>query len=137
MGCDTIEDTHHIFVHCRRYDEWRALAAGELQKRALAKLIEKGFEEVECVDFLAEAKLLFTDNCSLWPLHYSAYYLGHVPNFDHLLPTRANLSKLAFMRLAYHFSADWHTTSIQLAGRIWGNWQKETAVTLDVCGRRR
>jgi hypothetical protein len=89
------------------------------------------------IGFLAEAKLLFTDKCSLWPLHYSAYYLGHVPNFDHLLPTRDNLSKLAFTRLAYHFSADWHTTSIRLAGRIWGNWQKETAVTLDVRGRRR
>ncbi|KAJ7791368.1 hypothetical protein B0H14DRAFT_3567083, partial [Mycena olivaceomarginata] len=130
MGCDTIEDAHHIFVHCRRYDEWRASAAVELQKRPLTKLIEKGFEEVECINFLAEAKLLFTDKCSLWPLHYS----GHVPNFD-LLPTRANLSKLAFTRLAYHFSADWHTTSIRLAGRIWGNWQKETAVTLDVRSR--
>ncbi|KAJ7812316.1 hypothetical protein B0H14DRAFT_2265694, partial [Mycena olivaceomarginata] len=60
---------------------------------------------------------------------------GHVPNFDHLLPMRDNLLKLAFTCLVYHFSADWHTTSIRLAGRIWGNWQKETAVTLDVRGR--
>ncbi|KAJ7343258.1 hypothetical protein DFH08DRAFT_702295 [Mycena albidolilacea] len=58
MGCDAIEDAHHIFVHCMRYDEWRASAAVELQKRALPKLIEKEFEEVECIDFLAEAKLL-------------------------------------------------------------------------------
>jgi hypothetical protein len=137
MGCDAIEDAHHIFVHCRRYDAWRKATADELHKRAKAKLIEKGFEEVDCIDFLTEAKLLFTDACSLWPLHYSAYYLGHVPNFDHLLPPRNDLSKLAFTRLTYHFSADWHTTSIRLAGRIWGNWQKETAVTLDVRGRKR
>jgi hypothetical protein len=88
MGCDAIEDVHHIFVHCRRYDAWRKATADELHKWAKAKLIEKGFEEVDCIDFLTEAKLLFTDTCSLWPLHYSAYYLGHVPNFDHLLPTQ-------------------------------------------------
>jgi hypothetical protein len=71
-----------VFVHCRQYDAWRTTAADELHKRAKAKLTEKGFEEVDCIDFLTEAKLLFTDACSLWPLHYSAYYLGHVPNFD-------------------------------------------------------
>ncbi|KAJ7361696.1 hypothetical protein DFH08DRAFT_685138, partial [Mycena albidolilacea] len=109
MGCDAIENVHHIFVHCRRYDAWRTRAADKLHKWAKAKLTEKGFEEVD------------------W----------HVPNFDHLLPLRNDLSKLAFTCLTYHFSADWHTTSIRLARRIWGNWQKETVVTLDVCSRRR
>jgi hypothetical protein len=49
MGCDAIEDAHHIFVHCRRYNEWRTIAAVELQNQARAKLTEKGFEEAECI----------------------------------------------------------------------------------------
>ncbi|KAJ7841920.1 hypothetical protein B0H14DRAFT_2231219, partial [Mycena olivaceomarginata] len=33
MGCDAIEDAHHIFVNCARYEDWRAKAAEELEKR--------------------------------------------------------------------------------------------------------
>ncbi|KAJ7500940.1 hypothetical protein B0H11DRAFT_1714061, partial [Mycena galericulata] len=118
MGCAAIEDAHHIFVDCTRYDDWRSKASEELHTRARDKLS------------------LFSDNCSLWPLHYSAYFLGHIPKFMHLLPPGHELPKLAFARLIHHLSAEWHTTSIRLAGRIWGHWQKETAVKLDVRGRR-
>ncbi|KAJ7196368.1 hypothetical protein GGX14DRAFT_376195, partial [Mycena pura] len=116
MGCAAIEDVHHIFVDCARYTSWRAKATEELYTRA--------------------SKLLFSDDCSLWPLHYSTYFLGHVLKFTHLLPLNHDLPKLAFARLIHHLSAEWHTTSIRLTGRIWGNWQKETAVKLDVRGRR-
>ncbi|KAJ7452052.1 hypothetical protein B0H11DRAFT_2329103 [Mycena galericulata] len=136
MGCAAIEDAHHIFVDCTRYDDWRSKASVELHTRARDKLVEQGFNLDDCTVLLSEAKSLFSDNCSLWPLHYSAYFLGHVPKFTHLLPPSHELPKLAFARLIHHLSAEWHTTSIRLAGRIWGHWQKETAVKLDVRGRR-
>ncbi|KAJ7704712.1 hypothetical protein B0H14DRAFT_2171229, partial [Mycena olivaceomarginata] len=84
-GCDAIEDTHHIFVHCARYTEWRAKATTELLRRTVSKLAEKGFEEADAVDLLNTVKLLFSDD-NIWPLQYSTYYLGHIPRFDHLVP---------------------------------------------------
>ncbi|KAJ7899507.1 hypothetical protein B0H14DRAFT_2494267 [Mycena olivaceomarginata] len=114
VGCDAIEDTHHIFVHCARYTEWRAKAITELLRRTL----------------------LFSDDI-VWPLQYSTYYLGHIPRFDHLVPTTNDPTPLSHSRLAHYFAADWHVASIRLAGRIWGDWQKTTAVAIDARGRRR
>ncbi|KAJ7853588.1 hypothetical protein B0H13DRAFT_1642863 [Mycena leptocephala] len=136
MGCAAIEDARHIFVDCARYTSWRAKASEELYMQACDKLVKQGFNLDDCVALLSQAKLLFSDDCSLWPLHYLTYFLGHVPRFTHLFPLNHDLPKLAFARLIHHLSAKWHTTSIRLAGRIWGNWQKETAVKLDVRGRR-
>jgi hypothetical protein len=59
MGCDAIEDAHHIFVNCARYEDWRAKAAEELEKSTSTKLLEKGYEEVDCIDFLLTVKLLY------------------------------------------------------------------------------
>jgi hypothetical protein len=136
LGCAAIEDAHHIFVDCTYYASWRLKATEELHTCARDKLVEQGLNLDNCTTLLCQTKLLFSDNCSLWPLHYSAYFLGHVPCFTHLFPMNHELPKFAFARLIHHLSAEWHTTSIRLAGRIWGHWQKETAVKLDVRGRR-
>ncbi|KAF8194470.1 hypothetical protein K438DRAFT_1542157, partial [Mycena galopus ATCC 62051] len=117
VGCDAIEDAHHIFVHCVRCTEWRTKAANELHQRAVGAV-----------------GLLFSDD-SIWPLRYSIHYLGHVPGFDHLVPTINDPTPLSQSRLAHHFAADWHVASIRLAGRIWGDWQKTTAVAIDARGR--
>jgi hypothetical protein len=136
VGYNTIEDTHHIFVHCTRYTEWRAKATTELLRRTVSKLTEKGIEEADAVDLLNTVKLLFSDD-NIWPLQYSTYYLGHIPRFDHLVPTTNDPTPLSQSRLAHHFAAGWHVASIRLAGRIWGDWQKTTAVAIDARGRRR
>ncbi|KAJ6572507.1 hypothetical protein DFH09DRAFT_916547, partial [Mycena vulgaris] len=65
------------------------------------------------------------------------YYLGHLPKFDHLIPRIKDADdKLADTRLAHHLAADWHVAAIRLAGRIWGDWQKEMAKKTDTRGRR-
>ncbi|KAJ6553594.1 hypothetical protein DFH09DRAFT_924884, partial [Mycena vulgaris] len=103
VGCDAIEDDHHIFATCTRHTEWRTKEAAELHKRTNTKLAEKEIEESD---------------------RYSTYYLGHIPKFDHLIPRSAALpDKLTHTRLAHHLAADWHTASIRLAGIIWGDWQ--------------
>ncbi|KAJ7075102.1 hypothetical protein B0H15DRAFT_917163 [Mycena belliarum] len=126
-GCDAVEDQHHIFVMCTRYAEWRSSAAQEILTRTNNKLGEKGIKEADRVGLLTIAKSLFTDNIDIWPLHYSTYFLGHVPKFDHALPGMPDADRLTRTRLAHHLACDWHTACIRLAGRIWGDMQREMA----------
>ncbi|KAJ7940607.1 hypothetical protein B0H13DRAFT_1585604, partial [Mycena leptocephala] len=104
MGCDAIEDMHHIFVKCPRYTEWRSKATNDILLRTRAKLTEKELEEADA---------------------YSVYYLGHIPPIDALVPRNNDLNGVTRSRLIHHFASDWHTACIRLAGRIWGDWQKE------------
>jgi hypothetical protein len=124
MGCNTIEDMHHIFVECPRYTDWRFKATNDILTRSKAKLAEKELEEANAVDLLVAAKSLFVDS-PIWPLQYSAFYLGHIPKLDALVPRNHDLSNITHTRLIHHFASDWHTACIRLAGRIWGDWQKE------------
>ncbi|KAJ6566379.1 hypothetical protein B0H19DRAFT_1351815 [Mycena capillaripes] len=55
---------------------------------------------------------------------YSVYYLGHIPRINALVPNTNN-NKIDHSRLIHHFASDWHTACIRLAGRIWGDWQRE------------
>ncbi|KAJ7916426.1 hypothetical protein B0H13DRAFT_1585254, partial [Mycena leptocephala] len=97
MGCNAIEDMHHIFVECPRYADWRSKATNDI----------------------LTPKSLFLDS-PIWPLQYSAFYLGHIPKLDALVPRNHDLSNITHIRLIHHFASDWHTACIRLAGRIWG-----------------
>ncbi|KAJ6595173.1 hypothetical protein DFH09DRAFT_1413147 [Mycena vulgaris] len=83
VGCDGIEDDHHIFVTCTRYTEWRIKAAAELHKRTNAKLAEKKIEESDHVESVASPRYsdfghLLGASCreELWNLQYNCRY-GH------------------------------------------------------------
>ncbi|KAJ7920023.1 hypothetical protein B0H13DRAFT_2319938 [Mycena leptocephala] len=122
LGCNAIEDQHHIFVDCPRYTPWHTTTANELAARTNNKLKEKGIEEADRVDLLAAVKPLFINDASIWPLQYSVYFLSHIPKFDHRIPSIKDPDdKIADKRLAHHLAADWHLACIHLAGRIWGN----------------
>src|SRR6201999_1493450 len=75
-----VESTHHIFVHCVHFEEWRREAGEELLMRTERKLVEAGIvrEEDQRV-FLSTAKSLFADDTVVWPLKISQYYLGRIP----------------------------------------------------------
>ncbi|KAJ7189348.1 hypothetical protein GGX14DRAFT_580784 [Mycena pura] len=113
VGCDAIEDQHHVFVLCTRYDDLRTKARDDILTRTVNKL-DENIEEAQRAGLLKIAKSLFSDDPTVWPLHYSAYYLGHIPKFDHAMPKRVDDEdgKIARKRLAHHFAADWHTASI-------------------------
>ncbi|KAJ7455737.1 hypothetical protein FB451DRAFT_1048761 [Mycena latifolia] len=136
-GCAAIEDQHHIFVECARYADWREKAREDLVTRMNNKLEEKGIEEAKHSGLLSIAKSLFVDDSSVWPLHYSTYFLGHIPKFDHTMPTKVGEDgeRLARMRLTHHIASEWHTACIRLAGRIWGDWQRDMAKKNDTRGR--
>ncbi|KAJ6517940.1 hypothetical protein C8R47DRAFT_1205037 [Mycena vitilis] len=125
LGCSDIEDMHHIFVMCPRYAEWRSKVTAELLQRTRAKLAEKEIEEVEAPNLLEAVKSIFVDDETVWPLKYSVYFIGHLPPIEPLIPIHPNLTTLTRSRLAHTFAADWHTAAIRLAGRIWGDWQRQ------------
>jgi len=126
FGCGEIEDEHHIFVSCKCYEKWRSETQAGLYEKTERKLCEAEINEVDGQSILQLAKSLFSDG-PLWPLYYSFYYLGHVPNIDAHLPNNATISTMACHRLIHHFSQDWHLTAIRLAGRIFGDLQREMA----------
>ncbi|KAK7036888.1 hypothetical protein R3P38DRAFT_2517069 [Favolaschia claudopus] len=127
MGCDAVESMHHIFVDCIHFSHWRIDTASELVARTAAKLNEAGLPDEEQVSVLLAAKSLFIDDDLTWPLRMSQYYLGHIPSLRGFI-TVANIPGVVKRRkLLTHISADWHTTSIRLAGRIFGSIQRTMA----------
>ena len=79
-------------------------------------------------NLVTAAKSLFSDNPCIWPLHLTMYYLGQIPDLDVLIPHNHRLDSVTLMRLKTHLSSDWHTSSIRLAGRIFGDYQKRMAI---------
>lgn len=135
LGCDATGDMHHIFVYCRQYERWRDDARRELLERMELKLHNMQSEEAVKTGLLEAAKFLFTDSAIIWPLHRSLYYLGQIPNLDLLISKEAGMSEIARRRLRSHISSDWHTSSIRLAGRIFGDYQRRMAVLNDFTRR--
>ncbi|KAJ7898044.1 hypothetical protein B0H13DRAFT_2032328, partial [Mycena leptocephala] len=55
------------------------------------------------------------------------YYLGRIPRIgDHITPEMVP-DTVKRRKLASHLSADWHTSAIRLAGRIFGSIQRTMA----------
>jgi hypothetical protein len=59
----------------------------EFREQTDKRFAEKGVEEADHVDLLAAVKSLFVENESIWPPHYSVYFLGHLPKFKHWIPS--------------------------------------------------
>ena len=84
-----IKDMYHIFVHCRRFRELREEAMRLLMSKVEKRIDEYKLKECHVMGLLETAKLFFYDSQLIWPLHYSVYYLGHVPKLDSLVSTEA------------------------------------------------
>ncbi|KDR65825.1 hypothetical protein GALMADRAFT_15977, partial [Galerina marginata CBS 339.88] len=102
LGCDAVESPRHLFVDCQQYEEWREGAREDVVKKTKLKLETMGIE--------GDTR----DNLS---------------RLDHFIPTDSNIGSILKRRLKSHLASDWHTTSIRLAGRIFGDFQKRMAAT--------
>lgn len=98
-----------------------------LTEEKCRELVESRSMGIEAVRNLVNAaKSLFCDDSSVWPLHSTAFYLGRVPNVTALLGQEQWCS-LDLRRRAHFFASLWHTHSIRLAKRIWGQVQRLAA----------
>ncbi|KAL6306091.1 hypothetical protein BKA93DRAFT_729957 [Sparassis latifolia] len=129
FGCDAIEDAYHIFVRCPRFESWREETSQALVARTEMKLDEQETETDDQKAILHAAKSLFKDTPVIWPLYYTFYFLGHIPNLEPLLPDppKDRDGRMRRCKLLHHLSADWHLVAIRLAGRIFGDVQWEMA----------
>jgi len=94
-------------------------------------------EETHMTGLLKKAKSLFI-NCSFtWPLHYTFYYLGHVPLLDSHVPLDAFKNRIQHERFIHNIKGDWHMSSVRLASRIYGQFQKRMAKMRDTLEKKR
>ena len=126
-GCKAVEDAYHVFIVCKAYLTLRRNAVEEVIKRTKSRIEEKGLEESKFSALLKAAKSLFSDNQDIWPLHYSFYYLGHVPPLNALVPESHFESRISCERFLHNVHTDWHLIAVRLASRIYGQLQKEMA----------
>jgi hypothetical protein len=126
-GCMATEDMYHVFVMCGRFSALRGEARELIVRRVEKRIEEFKLEESHTVGLLKTAKLFFYDSDIIWPLHYSVYYLGHVPKLDSLVAREAFANTVTCMRFLHNIHGDFHLAGIRLASRIWGAVQKDMA----------
>jgi hypothetical protein len=124
---NAVESMHHVFVDCRDFESWRMTAADELVNRTELKLIEAEIPVGEQQAVLSAAKSLFTDEPTVWPLTISQYYIGQIPSLNDLITREMIPDTIRRRKLTSHVASDWHTSSIRLAGRIFGSFQRTMA----------
>ena len=135
LGCDETESARHLFIKCRHYQQWRDEASKQVVEKTRLKAETIGCEEATRDNLVSAAKSLFVDDPEIWPLHYSLYYLGQIPSLKQLI-TDPNINLIQRRRLESHIATDWHFSSIRLAGRIFGDFQKRMAA-LNHCPNRK
>ncbi|KAJ7217473.1 hypothetical protein C8J57DRAFT_1021636, partial [Mycena rebaudengoi] len=96
---------HHGFVNCRDFESWRLTAADELVNRTESKLIEAEIPMGE----------------------QQKYYIGQIPSLNDLITREMVPDTIRRKKLRSHVASDWHTSSIRLAGRIFGSFQRTMA----------
>ena len=121
------EDMYHVFVKCGRFVALREEARGLIVRRVEKRIEEYKLEESHAMGLLEAAKSFFCDSDMIWPLHYSVYYLGHVPKLDSLLSREACTNTATRTRFLHNIHGDFHLAGIRLASRIWGVVQKDMA----------
>lgn len=130
LGCDATESPRHLFVNCPKYQEWRDESLKEVLAKTQLKISTFEIVGETKENIIAAAKSLFTDS-TIWPLHFSLYYLGQIPSVNKLFSVNSNINFIQKRRIISHLAADWHISSIRLAGRIFGDFQKRMAVLND------
>lgn len=133
FGCQTeYEDEHHIFVDCPRFSDFCRQVSEEVSRSTISRctdIIEKGVIPQETAFWIIlAAKSLFTNNCSVWPLYNTKFYLGRILRVLDILHLNASIKPtLEIRRQAQFFASLWHLSAIQLTSCIWGQAQRLAA----------
>ena len=91
------------------------------------KIDEYKLEESHVMGLLKAAKSFFCDLDIIWPLHCSAYYLGHVPKLDLLVSMEAFTSASTCAHFVHNIHSEFHLAGIHLTLHIWGVVQRDMA----------
>lgn len=128
FGCNAIEDPHHLFVHCYRYNGMRTETLQEAI-RGTEHILDRqklSFDSNALISLKEMIQNLFSDH-PVWPLGKSQFYLGHVPKLEHRLPRELFDSFVTYQRMLRNLHSFLHITQIRLTGRIYGDFQRRAA----------
>ena len=118
---------YHVFIKCKRFKVLRGEVTELIVSRVKRQVDKNKAEESHVVGLLEAAKYFFCNSDIVWPLHYSVFYLGHVPKLDSLVSTEAFTSTSIREHFLHNIHGDFHLAGIRLASRIWGIVQKDMA----------
>jgi hypothetical protein len=126
-GCKMMEDMHHIFVICTKFESLRSEAAG-LKMKKIAKMVEDIEVRLSYGEKLMKAaKFFFCNSIECWPLHVLTFYLGYVPKLDALVSDEMFVNLTSCTRFLFNISSDFHLAGIRLVSCIWGAVQRDMA----------
>ncbi|KAL0571565.1 hypothetical protein V5O48_010397 [Marasmius crinis-equi] len=119
-GCAELETPHHLFATCPYTGPFRAHATSCLLSKitSLSQRQLYNLSETQRTAIANISALLFEDS-DIWPLQKTRYYLGVMPDMDDLVPSISSNH-----RARRAIVQAWHTASIYLAGRIWGDYRR-------------
>jgi hypothetical protein len=112
FNCQHIEDAHHIFVKCPKFNNIQESYSMRLQDATRTILTTSNLSPQDLAFINERVSNLFSDS-DVWPSRRTAFYLGILPR---LVPD-SHVGSIIHTRIAHQA----HTISIQLAGCIWGS----------------
>jgi Reverse transcriptase (RNA-dependent DNA polymerase) len=124
FGCPETESPHHIFVECGRFSELRSKELVSLTTTIKNKLGDANLNPIEQSLVLDTVKFTFSDSESVWPLHSASFFLGQIPKIEPLISPLSINNSVTRSRLIHNVAADIHLSSVRLASRIFGDYQK-------------
>jgi hypothetical protein len=100
-------------------------ARGLIVKKVVKHIEEFKLEESQAPRLLNAAKSFFCDSTNIWPLHYSAYYLGHVPRLDKMVSNKFFSNSSTYTHFLHNLHGDFYLAGIHLASQICGMVQRD------------
>ncbi|KAF8962026.1 hypothetical protein BDZ97DRAFT_1920910 [Flammula alnicola] len=128
FGCSVLEDSHHIFVDCPRFDNYRHHATDELLASTRA-ILDTFKTPAHTASVLTQTVKGLTLDSEVWPLHKSFFYYGVIPALDQIIPSSSHNQpqNTSSVRLRARLASEWHYGCIKLAARIWGTVRRVSA----------
>jgi hypothetical protein len=137
FGCRARETDHHIFIVCPRYKRFRSEAKAKLVETCQS---DKWTGANARKELRSLAEILFVDN-DRWPAGQSQYFLGHIPvikmkslqeDFRREPVDPGNNATTTAQKI----HSELHIAAIRLAGRIYGDYARNTAKEKDTREKR-
>lgn len=126
-GCSAIETWHHIFLDCPVFTDLRETAAFQLVTET-CKVLEGIDVPDSTLQYVRDsANTIFRDSSVFWPQHESRYYMGLIPPIEDIITIPTCVPGVTRVRVVTRIAQTWHSMSIRLAGRIWGNHKRRVA----------
>ncbi|KAI1797249.1 hypothetical protein LXA43DRAFT_877648 [Ganoderma leucocontextum] len=122
FGCAALESAHHLFVLCPHFATFRDDAFCAILRDTSALLESADVSPLFAGAVLRIARTLFSDDGTVWPQFHSHYFLGTIPAIPSPPPGASGADSLPLHRLRIRLANLWHTASIRLAARIWGQY---------------